>query len=215
MLDIDTGGGEMLAALAPLACFVVATEGYAPNVGVAAERLASAGIPLVHAGSAPDNVEQSGSTPLETSSALPFRDEAFELVVDRHSSYWPSEVRRVLAEGGRFLTQQRNEAGTAGASWEELFGRTRTPEQRFDLAFARRQLAQADFEVVRAEEADTPIAFNDVGAVVYYLRAIPWAVQGFDPAGDRVVLERIHERIRRDGRLVVRGSCMLLEAIAR
>lgn len=39
LLDLDTGGGEMLAGLAPLPKYTVATEGWAPNVTVARKRL--------------------------------------------------------------------------------------------------------------------------------------------------------------------------------
>jgi hypothetical protein len=38
-LDIDTGGGEFLERFAPVPHFLMATEGYAPNVLVATRRL--------------------------------------------------------------------------------------------------------------------------------------------------------------------------------
>ena len=45
LLDIDTGGGEFLARLAPFPGSVTATEGYAPNVGVASRcRTAAAAV---------------------------------------------------------------------------------------------------------------------------------------------------------------------------
>ncbi len=46
---------------------------------------------------------------------LPFRDGAFDLVLDRHEEMDPGEVHRVLAPGGTVFTQQvgRNE-------WDEL-----------------------------------------------------------------------------------------------
>ncbi len=212
MLDIDTGGGEFLARLAPFPGSVVATEGYAPNVGVARERLAPLGIHVVETGSAPDNVEQGATSPATSSSELPFAAEVFDLVIDRHSSYWPSEVLRVLREGGRFVTQQRSEAGSGGTAWEDLFGRPPHPHRRFDRAFALAQLEEAGFDVTRAEEADTPMTFHDLGAVVYYLRIVPWAVERFDPVGDRDALDRIQTLITDTGALQVRGSHMLLDA---
>jgi SAM-dependent methyltransferase len=208
ILDIDTGGGEFLAPHAPRRGFVVATEGYAPNVGVAARTLARVGIPLVQTESAPDNVDQDSTDP---GSSLPFTAGAFDLVIDRHSSYWPAEIRRVLRPGGRFLTQQLSEAGPSGEAWENLFGR-RTKSATFDLAFAVEQLGATGFEIVRAEEADTPIVFADLAGVVYYLRLVPWAVDGFDPAKDGDVLERIADRIAVEGELRIRGSCMLIDA---
>ncbi|MEU0556389.1 hypothetical protein [Dactylosporangium sp. NPDC006015] len=44
LLDVDTGGGELLASLAPLPPRTVATESWAPNVPVAAARLSPLGV---------------------------------------------------------------------------------------------------------------------------------------------------------------------------
>jgi len=215
LLDVDTGGGEVLARIVSPETFVVATEGHPPNVTVARNRLGPLGIGVVHATSAPDNVEQDGSSPLELGSSLPFRDRAFELVVDRHSSYWPGEIHRVLRAGGRFLTQQRSEAGTVGEAWSHLFDRPEDRRPRFDLSFAVRQLRAAGFHIDRAEEADTPTVFFDTAAVVYYLKAVPWAVDAFDPSGrDRIALERIHDRLVTEGQLVLRGSSLMIDARA-
>jgi SAM-dependent methyltransferase len=215
MLDVDTGGGEFLARLAPFPGSVVATEGYAPNVAVASERLAPLGIHVVEASSAPDNVDQEPTSPAMSSSEIPFASDVFDLVIDRHASYWPSEIRRVLHDGGRFVTQQRSEAGTTGTAWEELFGRPPHAHRRFDRTFAVGQLEEAGFDITRAEEADTPMTFYDLAAVVYYLRMVPWAVENFDPVGDRDTLEHIHRLITDAGALQVRGSHMLLDARTR
>jgi SAM-dependent methyltransferase len=212
MLDIDTGGGEFLERAAPLSARVVATEGYGPNVWVAADRLRPVGVQVVHAESAPDNIDQAGTSPEAARSVLPFRSGAFDLIVDRHSSYWPSEVHRVLVPGGRFLTQQGGEAGTSGGSWAELFDRPAHRHERFTLDFAMRQLQDAGFEILRAEEANTPMTFRDLAGVVYYLRLVPWAVEGFDPEADRRSLVQVEETIERDEALVVRGVHMVIDA---
>src|SRR5947207_4665362 len=212
LLDIDTGGGESLSRLAPTRTRVVATEGHPPNVPVAADRLRPHGFSVVAARSAPDNVDQAGTTLADHRSALPVRSSAFDLVVDRHSSYWPSEVRRVLAERGRLLTQQPRQAGGEGVSWEELFGRPPHPHGRFTLAFAVGQLERAGFEIERGEAADTPMTFRDLAGVVFYLRMVPWAVEGFDPVEDRDVLVGISRRIAVEGELRIRGSHVLIDA---
>jgi SAM-dependent methyltransferase len=210
-LDIDTGGGEFIERSSPMPGFLVATEGYAPNVPVAASRLAPLGIAVVHAESAPDNVEQADADPWDRGSPLPFKDDVFDVVIDRHSSYWPSEVMRVLKHGGTFLTQQRSEAGSDGEAWHRLFGRSSHPHGRFTLEFAVRQVIRAGLEVRRAEEADTPIVFTDLAGVVFYLRLVPWAVEGFDVNMDGQALEAIQRRLESDGELRVRGSHMLIE----
>ena len=214
-LDIDTGGGEFLEQVGPRRGSVVATEGHPPNVSVAGRRLAPLGIPVVHARSAPDNVDQAGTSPDRDGSALPFQSGTFDVAIDRHSSYWPEEVHRVLRSGGRFLTQQRSEAGSDGEAWEALFGRPFQPGPRFDLEFASRQLKEVGFEIEGAEEADTPMVFRDLEGVVYYLRFVPWAVEGFHPVADRAALEGIQQRLEEDGHLRVRGSHLLIDAVTR
>ncbi|MFL5736111.1 MAG: class I SAM-dependent methyltransferase [Actinomycetota bacterium] len=212
VLDIDTGGGEFLASVAPFSATIVATEGHPPNVPTAARRLAPLGISVVHAASAPDNVDQE-RTAEDDRSTLPFVSDAFDLVVDRHSSYWPSEVHRVLSPGSRFITQQRGEAGRVGSSWAELFERPSHPHERFTLSFAVEQLKEAGFEILRAEEADTPMTFRDLAGVVYYLRLVPWAVARFDPVRDRGFLVSIARKLESDGAVVVAGDQFLIDAL--
>jgi len=208
-LDIDTGGGEALAALAPFAGMVVATEGYPPNIPVAGAALAAVDVPLIGVESAPDNIEQDGTTPQQTGSHLPFRDDTFDLVLDRHSSYWPREVARVLRSGGTYLTQQR---GDGDDDLLRTFGRPTSTGPDFDLTFAVAQLEEAGFEIVRTDEADATVRFFDVGALVYYLRAIPWIVPGFDVDADRTALHRIHDVIEAEGSFGVGSYRFLIEA---
>lgn len=47
LLDMGTGGGEVLAALAPLPPSAYATEAYPPNIPVARERLGPLGVTVV------------------------------------------------------------------------------------------------------------------------------------------------------------------------
>jgi SAM-dependent methyltransferase len=208
-LDIDTGGGEALAALAPFAGTVLATEGYPPNIPVAGSALAAVGVPVIGVESAPDNIEQDGTTPQRTGSHLPFRDDTFDLVLSRHSSYWPHEVARVLRPGGTYLTQQR---GDGDDDLLRTFGRATSTGPDFDPTFAAAQLEDAGFEIVRTGEADATVRFFDVGALVYYLRAIPWIVPGFDVDADRAVLHRIHDVIETEGSFGVGSSRFLIEA---
>lgn len=211
-LDIDTGGGEAFAALAPFSGRVIATEGYEPNIAVAASRLRPLGVHVVGTESAPDNVEQyplREARPSSTSSHLPFRDAAFDLVLNRHSSYWPYEVARVLSHQGTFLTQQRS---VGNAAFMRLFGLALPDTAEFDLAFAVGQLEQEGFAVERAEEAQTPMRFFDIGALVFYLRAVPWVVPGFDVRAHREVLLRLHQQIHTAGQLTLAGHHMLIQA---
>ncbi len=188
---------------------VIATEGYPPNIPVAGAALKAVDVPLIGVGSAPDNVEQDGTTPHRTGSHLPFRDHTFDLVLNRHSSYWPHEVARVLRPGGTYLTQQR---GDGDGDLLRTFGRATSTGPDFDPTFAAAQLEDAGFEIVRTDEADATVRFFDVGALVYYLRAIPWIVPGFDVDADRAVLHRIHDVIETEGSFGVGSYRFLIGA---
>ncbi|HVA88347.1 MAG TPA: methyltransferase domain-containing protein [Chloroflexota bacterium] len=102
MLDLGTGGGEVLAGLAPLPHRTVATESYAPNLEVARHRLAPLGVEVVAVAGAPNNLEIALGAGI---GSLPFPDQSFSLVINRHESYYPSEVSRILEPGCVFLTQ--------------------------------------------------------------------------------------------------------------
>src|SRR5439155_16468313 len=103
LLDLGTGGGEWVAELASRPPRRVATEAWGPNVAIASARLRPLGVDVVQVAPARDNTGK----PVEgAASPLPFPDEAFHLVVDRHESFDVGEVARILVPGGWFITQQ-------------------------------------------------------------------------------------------------------------
>ncbi|RNI21339.1 class I SAM-dependent methyltransferase [Flexivirga caeni] len=164
VLDIGTGGGEFLARFADVlpAC-TVAMEGWPPNIGVAAGRLAPCGVGVVGA----DDDPGSAGDP------LPFADGSFDLVLDRHEGYRPEEVFRVLTRGGTFLTQQ-----VGGDEFGEIrtaFGMTPSAPHVTYGRF-RADLADAGFEIVDGGETTGHYVFDDVAAMIAYVQLVPWDV---------------------------------------
>jgi hypothetical protein len=53
--------------------------------------------------------------------------------------------------------------------------------------------------------------FNDVGAVVYFLRLVVWIVPDFSVDGYRDRLIALHEQIRREGPFVAHAARFLIE----
>jgi SAM-dependent methyltransferase len=209
LLDMGTGGGERLSRLAGRPAGTVATEAWAPNVPVAARRLHPLGIAVVHVDGALDNTDQS---PDELLGRLPFRDESFHLVMNRHESFVISEVARILASGGYFLTQQ------VGNVWADDFHclldlpLPPRPPRRWELALAVAQVEAAGLEVLARGEAEERREFTDVGALAWYLKAIPWTVPGFSIDGYRSRLEELHARIATSEPLGVTVPHFWLEA---
>jgi len=182
VLDLGTGGGEKLLefkdALPP---DTLATEGWAPNVIVARRNLDPHGIRVV-----PYNIEQEDR--------MPFADQSFALVIDRHEAYDALEVARILKPGGVFLTQQVD--GPSMGDLASIFGKS-APYPHVTLANCRLIVEQAGLLVERAEEALGRFRFSDVGALVYYLHAIPWeAPEDFSVERYAGLLLEIHRHAR-------------------
>jgi SAM-dependent methyltransferase len=183
LLDMGTGGGEFLASLVPLPSRTHATEAYAPNIPVARARLEPLGVRL-HL--------------IESEGQLPFPDGSFDLVINRHESFVGEQVFRVLRSGGRFITQQVGERNLLELNmWLE--GKTRTSASDHQMALA--DLRHAGFDIVESGESLTDSVFLDVGAVVYYLKAVPWQVPGFSVEKHHDQLRAIHYHILATGRV--------------
>lgn len=194
VLDIDTGGGEVLATLgAPAGS--VAVEPYPPNVPVARARLQPYGIEVR---------ARSGSR-------LPVEDAGFDLVLNRHGALDPTEIARVLRPGGSVWTQQvgaDNDAElNAAFAAPPPTGGLSTPAAGADL------LRAAGLDVVRADEAWPRSAYLDVGAVVLQLRAVSWQVPDFDVDRHRRRLAEIDRVIRTTGAFTVTSHRLLFHAV--
>jgi len=186
-LDMGTGGGEFLDGLPVIPARMVATESWPPNVPVAARRLARRGVPVIHSAGAVDNAVQ-GAGPADR---LPFRDAAFDIVLNRHEAFDAAEVARVLAPGGRFLTQQ---AGSGQDQFHALLGLRPPSRPAFDMDLLIGQALRAGLAVEDARAGLETVSFADVGALAWYLRMVPWAVPGFDLVSHRRALEAASAR---------------------
>jgi SAM-dependent methyltransferase len=208
MLDMGTGGGEWLAALAHHPARTVATEAWPPNIDIAGARLRPVGITVVRVEAARDNVEQE---PDEEQGRLPFPAGSFSLVSNRHESFLASEVARILAPNGSFLTQQ------VGGAYDDFYDALGMPRpsraRRWDMGFASHQLQAAGLRVVDGAGGIEETSFADVGAFAWYLKAIPWVVEGFSIATHRPHLQRLHERVVTARPIRVRQPAFWVKAV--
>lgn len=209
LLDLGTGGGEWLAGLPYRPAWTVATEAWGPNVPVAARRLRRLGLAVVQVQAASDNAAQRSDAP---EGWLPFRTGSFHLVVSRHEAFVAAEVARVLADGGRFLTQQVGEG--CHDDIYRLLGLPPPPlpARPWGLRLAVAQAQAVGLRVVASGEGEQVVAFADVGALAWYLKAIPWAVPGFSPAAHRARLAELQAGVGVQGPMLVRQPLFWLEA---
>ncbi|MGI5353332.1 class I SAM-dependent methyltransferase [Streptomyces sp. CA-250714] len=196
-LDIQTGGGEVLAGAEKLPATMAATESWPPNVAKATALLRPRGVVVVADQDEPP---------------LPFADGAFDLVVSRHPvrARW-AEIARVLEPGGSYLAQHVGPASVFELV-EFFLGpqpegrRARRPEDERAAAEA------AGLEVVDLRSERLRMEFFDIGAVVYFLRKVVWMVPGFTVERYRDRLRELHDRIEAEGPFVAHSARFLIEA---
>jgi ubiquinone/menaquinone biosynthesis C-methylase UbiE len=197
VLDLGTGGGEKLLSFKDVfPPRVAATEGYPPNLRLARERLGPLGV----------EVRESENSLTEI---LPFDDETFDLVIDRHSGFNSADIERVLKPGGVFLTQQVDGRNLSDLS--DMF-ECQQPWTFFTLDFALAEIKKTKLVVEMAQEWTGRSIFKDVAAIVYYLKAIPWIVEGFAVDTHLPYLFKLQERLEQEGELVFTQKRMIVKA---
>lgn len=197
-LDIQTGGGEVLASASTFPALTVATESWPPNIAKATTLLHPRGVAVV---ADPDEPP------------LPFANEAFDFVTSRHpATVWWNEIARVLQPGGTYLAQHVGPHSVfevveffLGTQPAEI-RRKRHPDD--DVAAAQ----AAGLEVVDLRYEELRTEFHDIGAIVYFLRKVIWMVPGFTVEQHRSRLEEMHERIEHDGSFTAHSTRFLIEA---
>ncbi len=205
VLDIQTGGGEVLAealraaghrAGGHLPAVLAATESWPPNLEIARRNLAPFGGSVAQADDDAD---------------LPFAADSFGLVVSRHPTQvlW-SEIARVLRPGGTYLSQQ-----VGAGSNRELTDFMMGPQPVDDSRSPQVAVAEATaggLDVVDLQEQALRVEFFDVAAVVYFLKKVLWTVPGFSVAGYGEPLARMHEHIQANGAFACHSQRFLIEA---
>ncbi|MFF4351640.1 class I SAM-dependent methyltransferase [Streptomyces sp. NPDC001530] len=197
-LDIQTGGGEVLASAPRLPPLTATTEGWPPNVAKATALLHPRGAVVV---ASPEDAP------------LPFADEAFDLVTSRHPVHtdW-AEIARVLRPGGTYFSQQVGPASVfelveyfLGPQPEDVRN-GRHPDR------ARTAAEAAGLDIVDLRSERLRIEFYDIGAVVHFLRKVIWMVPGFTVDQYGPQLRPLHEQIEAQGPFVAHSTRFLIEA---
>jgi SAM-dependent methyltransferase len=195
LLDVDTGGGELLASLGPLPACTWATEAWTPNIPIARRRLEPLGVTVLPVGAG----------------TLPLPDGSVDLVLNRHGRLVPPEVRRVLRPGGVLLTQQVGSEDCADLN-EMLAALPAHARGSWTARTATTALSAAGLHLTDVREEYPALTFYDVGAVVRHLRLVAWQVPDFDPWRYDVPLRSLHQRIRAEGHLDVLAHRFLIIA---
>jgi SAM-dependent methyltransferase len=196
-LDIDTGGGEVVAEARTLPARMCVTEAWPPNAARARELLAPRGVEVY---------ETAGG------GALPFPDASFDLVTSRHPirPAW-AQVHRVLEPGGVYFAQHVG-PGSAFELIEFFLGPLLRQRLGRDPGQEAHAAEQAGLTVTNLRTARCRMEFFDIGAVVWILRKCVWWVPDFSVERYHDRLVQLDTRIRAEGPFVAYSTRHLVEA---
>jgi SAM-dependent methyltransferase len=197
VLEVQAGVGSMVAMLPSRPRLAVATEGFPPSIAIAAPRLRSCRVHRV--------------VTSQTHQVLPFTADVFDLVISRHPiQVWWSEIARVLRPGGTYFAQHVGPHSLQSLS--EFFMGPLPDSSMRDVEVERQAAERSGLVVTRMDLEHPRTVFYDVGAVVYFLRLVPWIVPGFTVEKYRERLRDLHSLLERDGGFESAASRTLVEA---
>jgi len=211
VLDLSTGGGEVLSRLAPFPKVAMATEAYPPNVTEAARRLVPLGVQVIWTDPACSDSRGPQPRGQWPHRRLPFADATFDLVLARSTSFCPREVYRILQRGGTLITVQGGTQKDGPGLVDLLEG---TPPEWTQPGYGwdiDATLDEAGFLTVEKIERQVTTIYRDIGAVVYFLKAVPWVIIDFEVNRYRERLYKLHQRMQATGGLTTSGSERLIE----
>lgn len=196
ILDYDTGGAEFLLSLNHPFDKTAATEGYKPNVKLCKEKLIPLGV----------NFRE-----CDNPSNIPYNDETFDIILNRHGDYDAKEIYRLLKKDGIFITQQ-----VGGDNDRELVEMvlpgTEKPFPHHNLVEQRKLFEDAGFDILDAHECFRPINFYDVGAFVWFARVIEWEFPDFSVDKCFEQLLKMQHKIEKEGKITGTSHRFLLVA---
>lgn len=164
LLDIGTGGGEFLLTLNHPYKLTSVTEAYPPNFELCKEKLSPIGISVNQ--TYKDNV-------------LPFDNDTFDIIINRHAAFDLNEVYRVLKSGGYFITQQVGNRNNNELRSKLLSNFEPNVNEKHTLHHYLENLSQMNYSIEFSDEQFLRVKFLDIGALVYYAKIIEWEFPHF------------------------------------
>ena len=162
VLDIGTGGGEIFFSLAPFFSEGIGVDHNPAMVETAQRNKSTRSI---------DNI----SLKRMEGNDLRFDVNEFDIVLQRHSRVYVSEIVRVLRPSGYFITQTVGKRSSL--NFLDAFGWTPAsfgPDWWQSVAELADQFRVHDCSTIAQAEYDVPYWFKDVESFMFWFMAVPW-----------------------------------------
>ena len=109
---------------------------------------------------------------------IPYEDESFDMIINRHGDFNAKEIYRLLKKGGIFITQQVGEDNDRDLV-KIVLPDVEKPFPHMNLAEQKREFEAAGFQILEEGEVFGPIKFYDIAAFVWFARIIEWEFPNF------------------------------------
>jgi SAM-dependent methyltransferase len=164
LLDMGTGGGEHLLTFNHPCRNTFATEAYLPNFELCKRTLTPIGI----------DVRQ-----VFNDNYLPFKNDMFDIIINRQASFDVSEVYRLLKPNGLFITQQVGGLNNKELRKSLLSDFNKINSNEHTLKSNLGLIKSKGLTILKSDECFPKQKFFDVGALVYYAKIIQWEFPNF------------------------------------
>lgn len=184
ILDMGTGGGELLLSFKHPYQNTSVTEAYPPNIKLCQEKLTPLGITVYPI--------------LDDDKLINIGDNLFDIVLNHHESYDIKEVKRVLKDNGLFITQQVGAYNNYDLiSYFDENYKIKFPDVTLDKAI--KSLEENGFEIIYKNQYFSKNHFLDLGALVYFAKIIKWEFVDFSVERYIDKLEKLNEILKNKG----------------
>ncbi|MDR1099628.1 MAG: hypothetical protein LBL28_04030, partial [Treponema sp.] len=132
-------------------------------------------------------------------------------IINRHGAYKIPDIKRTLKNNGMFITQQVG--GLNGIDINMALGTKTMDSVEWCLIKNIEMVKDVGMKIAACGEHIGKMKFNDIGAVVYYLKCIPWQVKDFNIDKYYKKLEIMNEIIEKEGdiKFILHRFYMIIE----
>lgn len=183
LLDMGTGGGELLTHFSHPFHQTSVTEGWDRNYQLLLATLGKKGVEVKF---------------VKEDDRLDFLDNRFDIVLNCHESFSLDEVKRVLKPNGLFITQQVGDLNGINLA-SRLIPNFEKKDFNFHLSSVVRELKKRDFGILDQYESYPSQKFFSMEALIYYVRTIEWEFPGFSVLTHQKELLELEEELKRVG----------------